>query len=202
VPHRCFTKGQHLGVSLADLEEEKNRELIMVKAAMDHWWNATGELLVARGVSGINQIKIGAVLWMHISTGQLCIEVNDNQVQDPTRLPWIVPSSQITPRAHSFGNKSEADILAHMPLDDIHRIFSSSAKSTWSQIISPGSISLGSLTWPIPGYEHPFKPYSKFSLFDLGPTDVVTHGWMASDALGVPSTLSKKLVTLPNGRTR
>jgi hypothetical protein len=149
-------------------------------------------MLVDRGVSGFNQIKIGTVLWMHISTGQLCIEVNDSQEQDPTKLPWIPPSNHTTTGVHSFGNKPEADLLAHMSLDDIHRIFSSSAKGTC----------LGSLSWPIPGYNHPFNLYSKMSLFDLGPPDVVTQGWMASESLGVPSTLSKKLAILPNGWTR
>jgi hypothetical protein len=141
-------------------------------------------------------------MWMNISTGQLCIEVNDNQEPDPTRLPWIPPSDHTTTQVHSFGNKPEADLLVHMSLDDIHLIFSSSAKSTRTQILGPGIICLGSLSWPIPGHNHPFNLYSKMSLFNLGPPDVVTQGWMASDSLGVPSTLSKKLVTLPDGWTR
>jgi hypothetical protein len=162
----------------------------------------TGEWRVVPNAYGIrNQPEIGTMLWIRISTGELCIEVNDNEEMGPSRLPWAILGPSIS-RVHLTSDTNLEDkLLSNMSLDDIHRIFSTIGWDHWIEFSDPGTILLGSISWPRASYAHLFNPFSKFSLSDsLGLPDVRVQGWKCSQ-MG-SSFPNEGLITLPNGWTR
>ncbi|KAJ7268919.1 hypothetical protein C8J57DRAFT_1227687 [Mycena rebaudengoi] len=141
----------------------------------------------------------GTMLWIRVSTGQLCIEVNDNEEQDISRLPIRRKHGSI-PGVHFTSDINlEEEILSNMSLDDIHQIFC----YWWNQIeiSDPGTILLGSLSWPTTSCAHQFNPFSEISLSDsLGLLDVHVENW---EYFQVDSSFPNEgLVTLLNGWTR
>ncbi|KAJ7279280.1 hypothetical protein C8J57DRAFT_1712399 [Mycena rebaudengoi] len=91
-----------------------------------------------------------------------------------------------------------------MSLHDIHNIFCYSGQYNQIEISDPGTILLGSLSWPTASCVHLFNPFSEISLSDsLGFPDVGVHGWEVTDSyMQGSSSPHKGLVILPNGWTR
>ncbi|KAJ7276577.1 hypothetical protein C8J57DRAFT_1309718 [Mycena rebaudengoi] len=92
-----------------------------------------------------------------------------------------------------------------MSLHDIHNIFCYSDRR-WNhiEISDPGTILLGSLSWPTASCVHLFNPFSEISLSDsLGLPDVHVRGWEVADSyMQGSSSPHEGLVILPNGWTR
>ncbi|KAJ7276566.1 hypothetical protein C8J57DRAFT_1583667 [Mycena rebaudengoi] len=91
-----------------------------------------------------------------------------------------------------------------MSLHDIHNIFCHSGWQTLIEISDPGTILLGSLSWPTASCVHLFNPFSEISLLDsLGLPDVDVDGWEVTDSyMQGSSSPHEGLVILPNGWTR
>ncbi|KAJ7279264.1 hypothetical protein C8J57DRAFT_1302727 [Mycena rebaudengoi] len=91
-----------------------------------------------------------------------------------------------------------------MSLHDIHNIFCYSGQRNHIEISDPGTILLGSLSWPTASCVYLFNPFSEISLLDsLGLPDVDVDGWEVADSyMQGSSFLHKGLVILPNGWTR
>jgi hypothetical protein len=98
----------------------------------------------------------------------------------------------------------EDKLHSDMSLHDIHSIFCHSRWWTHIEISDPGTILLGSLSWPTASCIHLFNPFSEISLSDtLGLPDVGVHGWEVADSyMQGSSSPHKGLVILPNGWTR
>ncbi|KAJ6545796.1 hypothetical protein B0H10DRAFT_1336308 [Mycena sp. CBHHK59/15] len=144
---------------------------------------------------------MGTMLWIRISTGQLCIEVNDNEEQDPTSLPWGVLGSSISGVHLTSDTNLEDKVLSNISLDDIHHLFIASARWHRSAMSDPGTILLGSLSWPKAGCEHRFNPFSEISLLDsLGLRDVYMSRW--ENTYPQWPSPNEGPVILPNGLTR
>jgi hypothetical protein len=174
------------------------------KAALDHWEEVTGEYLLVQDSFGLwNRLKTGTLLWIRISTQQLCIEVNDNKAQDPTSIPWITAGDSILGIHLTSDTNFEEKLLPTITLDDIHNIFWASAQWHRIDIADPGTILLGSLSWSTSPYAHAFNPFSEISLSDrLGLLDVYVEGWCIDSAHCGPSSRNEGFVVLPNGWTR
>ncbi|KAJ7279259.1 hypothetical protein C8J57DRAFT_1302700 [Mycena rebaudengoi] len=91
-----------------------------------------------------------------------------------------------------------------MSLHDIHKIFCNFSWQTLIEISDPGTILLGSLSWPTASCIHLFNPFSEISLLDsLGLPDVDVDNWEVADSyMQGSSSLHEGLVILPNGWTR
>jgi hypothetical protein len=90
-----------------------------------------------------------------------------------------------------------------MSLDDIHHLFSGSDWGCWIKIADPGTILLGSLSWPTPSFTYPFNPFSKVSVLEsLGLADMDIECWKYRDTRWRTASLDEALVVLPNGWTR
>jgi hypothetical protein len=98
----------------------------------------------------------------------------------------------------------EEKLLSNMSLDDIHTIFTASGWGKPIEIVDPGTILLGSLSWPTSSCTHLFNPFSELSLSDgLGCPDVYAGGWKYADSYMQGSANSTEgPVVLPNGWTR
>ncbi|KAJ7279267.1 hypothetical protein C8J57DRAFT_1302759 [Mycena rebaudengoi] len=91
-----------------------------------------------------------------------------------------------------------------MSLHDIHNIFCHSGWQTLIEISDPGTILLGSLSWPTASCVYLFNPFSEISLSDsLGLPDVDVYDWEVADPyIQGSSSPHEGLVILPNGWTR
>ncbi|KAJ7274842.1 hypothetical protein C8J57DRAFT_1714590 [Mycena rebaudengoi] len=98
-----------------------------------------------------------------MSTGQLCIEVDESQKRDPN----ISVESWAGHDSPSFGVHLVSDtnvdrkLVAAMALDDIHYVLCYQTGEVQIEVSEPGTVLLGSLSWP------------NFS-FQLDFTDVIT----------------------------
>jgi hypothetical protein len=150
-----------------------------LKAALNHWKEVTGEWLIGEDSYGLwSQLEAGTTLWIQISTGQLCIQVNDDKVQDPTLIPWTALGNAVLEFHLTFDTNVEEKILSTIFLDNIHDIFST--YSQWHQVHTsgPGTILLGSLSWPMASCTHLFNPFSEISVSTcLGLQDVYASSW-------------------------
>jgi hypothetical protein len=79
------------------------------------------------------QLGLGPILWIRISTGQLCIEVNDNGDQDPTREPTIQLGDSIFQVDLTSDPNLGEKLFLNLSLDDIHPIFSVSG--WWNGVV-------------------------------------------------------------------
>jgi hypothetical protein len=88
-----------------------------------------------------------------------------------------------------------------MSLDDIHNIFGTSGWWGMIEISEPGTILLGSFSWPTASCAYLFDPFSEISLLDsLGSPDVRVKSWECSQVGS--SFPNEGLITLPNGWTQ
>ncbi|KAJ7279271.1 hypothetical protein C8J57DRAFT_131684 [Mycena rebaudengoi] len=174
-------------------------------AALCHWNEVTRKWLLVRNSYGfVSRLETGTMLWIRNSTGQLCIEVNDSE-ENYAHLPQAHYSGPISPRVHLTSDINLEDkLLSNMSLHDIHSIFCYSAWWDQIEISDPGTILLGSLSWPTASCVHLFNPFSEISLSDsLGLPDVDVRGWEVADSyMQGSSSLHEGLVILPNGWTR
>ncbi|KAJ7925474.1 hypothetical protein B0H13DRAFT_1124491 [Mycena leptocephala] len=161
----------------------------------------TGKSLLVPDSHGWNALETGTQLWIRISTGQLCIEVNDTMQRDPTILPLARRDESIS-RVHLTSDTNlEEKLLANMSLDDIHRIFHCSGWWKFIEVSDPGTILLGSLSWPAASCAHEFNPFSEISLLDsLRLPGVHVESWECSQVGS--SSPNEGLVIGPNGWTR
>jgi hypothetical protein len=142
---------------------------------------------------------MGTMLWIHISTGQLCIEVNDSEGQDSTHIPDGLPGVSFSSRAHLTFPNLEESLLSQISLDDIHSIFSAAGRGYRVDITDPGTVLLGSLSWLTSSFAL-FNPFSEIPLSDsLGLEDVNAEGWEYVHTQLGSSSLNGDLVVLPNG---
>jgi hypothetical protein len=140
------------------------------------------------------------MLWIRISTGQLCIEVNDSQVQDFTSLPWIPPRHSNLGVHLTSDTNAEEYALSSTSLAEIHDIFSGSIRRGSIHIADAGTILLGSLSWPTASHAHLLNPFASVPLSDgLGLLDVAVEGWKYVDS--TYSSWNDGLVVLSNGWT-
>jgi hypothetical protein len=170
-----------------------------LKAALTHWYQMTEKWLLVEDSYGYrSNLETGTHMWIRISTGQLCIEVNDNREQARISLPRARPGSSIS-GLHLASHMSLEDdaLLSNTCLDDIHRIFSGSL-GNWVNVNEPGTIVLGSLYWPTPNCTHRFNPFSEIPLSEgLGAGDMWVTDWGYTD-----SYIHEGPVILANGWTR
>jgi hypothetical protein len=162
----------------------------------------TGEFLIVRNPDGyLTQLEKDTILWIRTSTGQLCIEVTDNDEQDSISLPIGRRGDSLLPGVHlTCDMNSEEKLLSNMSLNDIHDIFFTSCRCCQIQIAHPGTILLGSLSFPTANCAHLFNPLSKVSVSDsLVLSDVHVAGWECPQ--WDFSSLDEPFVTLPNGWT-
>jgi hypothetical protein len=135
-----------------------------------------------------------------MSTGQLCIEVNESEEQDRTSLPWPRPGNSIFEGHLTCNTNLEETLLSNMSLDFIHTIFSASSQGHWMNISAPGTIFLGSPCLPTHNCAHRFNPFSELLVSDgLGSGDVWVSDWEYPDIYIQPN---EGPVMLPNGWTR
>jgi hypothetical protein len=154
------------------------------------------------------------LLWIRISSGQLCVEVDNSKAEYVTDLPWERPGHPIT------GDPLMSDIdldPANMCLDEIHCILSvpiGRRQLYFPDIQNPGAapctILLGSLSVPASNYllgsvSVPASNYlhvlSQISVSDgLGLADLYAEGWELAGQDAYP--LCPVMVQLPNGWTR
>ncbi|KAJ6483398.1 hypothetical protein C8R45DRAFT_1075596 [Mycena sanguinolenta] len=181
----------------------ENETVNHFRAALTHWEDVTGTWLGARDSDGFwTQVKMGTVLWICLSTGQLCIEVGDNDDPNPTSIPRGLLGSSLSSRVHlTSDNNLEGRLLSHMSLDDIHHILSAAFRRWAIDIADPGTVLLGSLSWPTSSYAHLSNPFSEISLSDsLQLQDLEVETWEYTQWGTSPS--NEELVLLPNGWTR
>ncbi|KAJ7193193.1 hypothetical protein C8J57DRAFT_1657255 [Mycena rebaudengoi] len=189
-------------VMSALLEYEIGRHFFV---ALDHWDNVTGMWLLGQDSYGFRtQLEIGTMLWIRSSTGQLCIEVNDDKEQDCTMLPLALGTDYISGVHLTSDTNVEEKLFSDMSLDDIHTIFAASGWWDPIEISEPGAILLRSLSWPTASCAHQFNPFSEISLSNsLGLGDVHVSDWEDADSYTQGSSFPNEgLVTLPNGWTR
>ncbi|KAJ7279311.1 hypothetical protein C8J57DRAFT_1464768 [Mycena rebaudengoi] len=177
-----------------------------LKAALNHWAEVTGKWLLFWDSYRNPQLRLetGTMLWICNSTGQLCIEVNDSE-ENYAHRPIPHGGSPISSRVHLTSDINLEDkLLSNMSLHDIHNIFCHSGWQTLIEISDPGTILLGSLSWPTASCVHLFNPFSEISLLDsLGLPDVDVDGWEVTDSyMQGSSSPHEGLVILPNGWTR
>jgi hypothetical protein len=144
------------------------------------------------------------MLWIRNSTAQLCIEVNDSEENYPHR-PLVHGGGPISSKVHLTSDINlEDELLSNMSLHDIHHIFCNSGWWNQIEISDPGTILLGSLSWPTASCIHLVNPFSEISLLDsLGLPDVDVDDWEVADSyMQGSSSLHEGLVILPNGWTR
>jgi hypothetical protein len=167
--------------------------------------HVTREWLIALDSYGFwKLLKQGAILWIRIPTGQLCIEVKDDMGRDPTRLPLGRRDDSIYGAHLTSDIGLEENHLSNMSLHGIHNIFSTSGWKDWIEISDPGTILLGSLSWPTDSCAQLFNPFSKISFSDsLGLPDVFEGTWEYVDSYTLGSSFPNTgPVILPNGWTR
>jgi hypothetical protein len=143
------------------------------------------------------------MLWIRISTGQLCIEVNEKEVQDPTSIPWTTSSNSNLGIHLTSDSDVEQILLSTASLDDIHNIFSASTRWDSIHIADSGTILLGSLSWPMASGAHLFNPFTEVPLLDgLGLLDVGVERWEYVDSTPWgTSSWTEGLIMLSNGWT-
>jgi hypothetical protein len=155
------------------------------KAALDYWWEKTRKWLVVPDSRGFwTRLEPGTMLWIRNSTKQLCLEVRDNNERDLTSFPWGLLGGPLSCRVHLISDTNLEDKvqLFNMCPDDVHHIFSASDWGCWIDIDKPGTIWLGSLSWPTASSERLFNPFSELSILErVGLSDVYEKGWEYAD---------------------
>ncbi|KAF7348835.1 hypothetical protein MVEN_01403500 [Mycena venus] len=154
------------------------------RAAVYHWAEATGCLLVSGGTGiGSYSLERGVRTWIRMSTGQLCIEVNDEQETHPGQVRWRPYSDSTSFGINLTDPNLDQELIAGMTLDDINHILADRSQLHGIDVADPGTVFLGSLSWAIPTSSHAFHPYSEFPLSDhLRLSDVHVGGWECTDA--------------------
>ncbi|KAJ7276569.1 hypothetical protein C8J57DRAFT_193217 [Mycena rebaudengoi] len=174
-------------------------------AALNHWDEVTGKWLLVWDLYSFRpRPETGTMLWIRSSTGQLCIEVSDSE-ENYAHYPLAYDGGPISSRVHLTSDINLEDkLLSNMSLHDIHHIFCCSGWRNHIEISDPGTILLGSLSWPTASCVHQFNPFSEISLLDsLGLPDVDARGWEVADSyVQGSSSPHEGLVILPNGWTR
>jgi hypothetical protein len=134
---------------------------------------------------------------MSISSGQLCIEVNDHTVQDSNRLPLMFADHN-SHGIHLTGvSNMEDKILSSIALDDIDSMVAAMRWTRWTEIREPGTVLLGSLSWPMAEEDkNTLNPFSAFPLMQsLGPHGVFESEWEDGSS-------TREVSVLPNGWTK
>jgi hypothetical protein len=147
----------------------------------------------------------GTVLWIRVSTGQLCIEVNYGEEtglpESRAELPYFQRVTYLGIPLTSDTDLEET-ILSRITLDNFHYILCPNGEGYRIEIHGPGTVLLGSLAWPMPNSPNPFNPFIAISLSDrLGLSDMHQGFWQYGDA-HTASPFSPKSEILPNGWTR
>lgn len=122
------------------------------------------------------------MMWLCISTGQLCLEVREDKEHEYQRLPW---SSTHGPNPLDIDLTSDPNwdqrILSRITLDDIHRILCNTGYWTPMRISGAGIVLLGSLSCRNSTTSDHFDPFSKFALSDsLESADLYSSAWKCS----------------------
>ncbi|KAJ7435014.1 hypothetical protein B0H11DRAFT_2257702 [Mycena galericulata] len=132
----------------AYLEYEIGRNF---QAAIDHWDDTTNQRLLLSGPGGLSQrLETGTMMWIRMSTRQLCLEVNKNQDEDTLALQlptYIVDTASFGVQLTPDPNLDEK-LLARMDLDDIHHILCSFYQWHYLTTSDPGMVLLGAVAWP------------------------------------------------------
>ncbi|KAJ7695583.1 hypothetical protein B0H14DRAFT_2650489 [Mycena olivaceomarginata] len=153
-------------------------------AALEHWLEATGTWLYPYEPSTLaNILETNTMLWIRISSGQLCIEVNDAQERDHNfNLNFVGRGGSLSVNVSLMsGTHLEQSLLSHLALDDLYHILSYQSWWQSSEISDPGTVSLGSLSWCDSTSSDDFDPFSAFSLSNrLMVSDVAVRCWKYS----------------------
>jgi hypothetical protein len=125
------------------------------------------------------------MMWIRMSTRQLCLEVNKNQDEDTLALQlptYIVDTASFGVQLTPDPNLDEK-LLARMDLDDIHHILCSFYQWHYVTTSAPGMVLLGAVAWPTSNCPHRFNPFSEFPFprpLDL--QDTYASSWEYVDA--------------------